>query len=576
MAVSYGGRASSGRGGPSAAAFRRKSRVLAAVRRNHGATDLVWLGMSRLPAPDTDTAALSVSAHLHDIMPAGAGSDIFFAAVKTTRMPMVVTDPHRPDNPIIFCNEAFSFLTGYSQDEILGYNCRFLQGPETDRTVVDEIRAAIAKREEIAVEVLNYRKNGSTFWNALFVSPVFGDDGELRYFFASQLDISRRREAEEALHEAQRMEAVGKLTGGIAHDFNNLLQVIQGYADILDARIDASDRAARRAVDAIATSASRAATLTQQLLAFARKQELRDRLLNLNQLIGDFRPILDRSIGDGVVLKRKLANDLWNCRIDPVQAEMALLNVIANARDALGGAGTVTLTTRNAVLPEDDGVAKLEPGEYVVLSIRDDGPGIDPATADKVFEPFFTTKEMGKGAGLGLAMVYGFVRQSGGLATIQNAPGGGAEVSLYFPRASGAVERKPAGPIAPRTGGAERVLMVEDQIEVGELGKTILEDLGYDVVLVNSGRAALDTLAADTDFRLVFTDILMPGGMNGVALAQSVRRDFPHIAVLLTTGFADEAIDEGSRSFELIRKPYRRNELNQRIRAVLDKPGART
>jgi len=303
---------------------------------------------------------------------------------------------------------------------------------------------------------------------------------------------------------------------------------------------------------------------------------LRDRLLNLNQLIGDFRPILDRSIGDGVVLKRKLANDLWNCRIDPVQAEMALLNVIANARDALGGAGTVTLTTRNAVLPEDDGVAKLEPGEYVVLSIRDDGPGIDPATADKVFEPFFTTKEMGKGAGLGLAMVYGFVRQSGGLATIQNAPGGGAEVSLYFPRASGAVERKPAGPIAPRTGGAERVLMVEDQIEVGELGKTILEDLGYDVVLVNSGRAALDTLAADTDFRLVFTDILMPGGMNGVALAQSVRRDFPHIAVLLTTGFADEAIDEGSRSFELIRKPYRRNELNQRIRAVLDKPGART
>ncbi len=532
--------------------------------------------MSRLLAPDTDTDALSVSAHLHDIMPAGAGSDIFFAAVKTTRMPMVVTDPHRPDNPIIFCNEAFSFLTGYSQDEILGYNCRFLQGPETDRTVVDEIRAAIAKREEIAVEVLNYRKNGSTFWNALFVSPVFGDDGELRYFFASQLDISRRREAEEALHEAQRMEAVGKLTGGIAHDFNNLLQVIQGYADILDARIDASDRAARRAVDAIATSASRAATLTQQLLAFARKQELRDRLLNLNQLIGDFRPILDRRIGDGVVLKRKLANDLWNCRIDPVQAEMALLNVIANARDALGGAGTVTLTTRNAVLPEDDGVAKLEPGEYVVLSIRDDGPGIDPATADKVFEPFFTTKEMGKGAGLGLAMVYGFVRQSGGLATIQNAPGGGAEVSLYFPRASGAVERKPAGPIAPRTGGAERVLMVEDQIEVGELGKTILEDLGYDVVLVSSGRAALDTLAADTDFRLVFTDILMPGGMNGVALAQSVRRDFPHIAVLLTTGFADEAIDEGSRSFELIRKPYRRNELNQRIRAVLDKPGART
>jgi len=510
------------------------------------------------------------------IVPAKAGSDIFFAAVKTTRMPMVVTDPHRPDNPIIFCNEAFSFMTGYSQDEILGYNCRFLQGPETDQTAIDEVRAAIAKREEVAVEVLNYRKNGSTFWNALFVSPVFGDDGELRYFFASQLDISRRREAEEALHEAQRMEAVGKLTGGIAHDFNNLLQVIQGYADILDARIGPDDRSARRAVDAISTSAARAATLTQQLLAFARKQELRDRLMNLNQLVGDFRPILERSVGAGITLKRDLASDLWNCRVDPVQTEMALLNIIANARDATGGAGTVTITTRNAVLPEDASVAKLEPGEYVVATIRDDGPGIDPTVAEKIFEPFYTTKEMGKGAGLGLAMVYGFMRQSGGIATVQNVPGGGAAFSLYFPRASGAVERKPTGPVAPRAGGAERVLMVEDQIEVGELGKTILEDLGYEVVLVDSARAALDTLHADSDFRLLFTDILMPGGMNGVALAQAVRRDYPHTAVLLTTGFADEAIDAGSRSFELIRKPYRRNELNQRIRAVLDKPGART
>jgi PAS domain S-box-containing protein len=510
------------------------------------------------------------------IVPAKAGSDIFFAAVKTTRMPMVVTDPHRPDNPIIFCNEAFSFMTGYSQDEILGYNCRFLQGPETDQTAIDEVRAAIAKREEVAVEVLNYRKNGSTFWNALFVSPVFGDDGELRYFFASQLDISRRREAEEALHEAQRMEAVGKLTGGIAHDFNNLLQVIQGYADILDARIGPDDRSARRAVDAISTSAARAATLTQQLLAFARKQELRDRLMNLNQLVGDFRPILERSVGAGITLKRDLSSDLWNCRVDPVQTEMALLNIIANARDATGGAGTVTITTRNAVLPEDASVAKLEPGEYVVATIRDDGPGIDPTVAEKIFEPFYTTKEMGKGAGLGLAMVYGFMRQSGGIATVQNVPGGGAAFSLYFPRASGAVERKPTGPVAPRAGGAERVLMVEDQIEVGELGKTILEDLGYEVVLVDSARAALDTLHGDSDFRLLFTDILMPGGMNGVALAQAVRRDYPHTAVLLTTGFADEAIDAGSRSFELIRKPYRRNELNERIRAVLDKPGART
>ncbi|MGE7206760.1 histidine kinase famiy protein [Sphingomonas sp. NPDC019816] len=513
--------------------------------------------------------------------PHSGQSDIFFAAVKTTRMPMIVTDPRQPDNPIVFCNEAFSFMTGYSEEEILGTNCRFLQGPETDRDVVAQVRAAVERREEIAVELLNYRKNGSTFWNALFVSPVYDDAGELVYFFSSQLDISRRREAEDALHEAQKMEAVGKLTGGIAHDFNNLLQVIIGYSDILEARIDAGDRSGRRAVEAISAAAARGATLTQQLLAFARKQELRDRLLNFNQLIGDFRPILNRTAGEQITLRQRLEENLWNCRIDPVQAEMALLNIVTNAREAVdrdAGQGVVTITTRNMIQSAEhpEGPANLDPGEYVMVRIGDDGPGIDPAIADKVFDPFFTTKEMGKGAGLGLAMVYGFMRQSGGLATVEHDEGGGAALSLYFPRAAGVSERRPT-PVRPaRKGGVERVLMVEDQDDVGDLGRAMLEDMGYDVVLTRSAREALDHLAKDDDFQLLFTDILMPGGMNGVALARIVRRDHPRLAVLLTTGFADEAIDEGARSYELIRKPYRRAELNDRIRAVLDRPGART
>ncbi|HEX8384476.1 MAG TPA: histidine kinase famiy protein [Sphingomonas sp.] len=508
--------------------------------------------------------------------PASAPHDIFFAAVQTTRMPMVVCDPHQPDCPIIFCNEAFTFMTGYADREIVGRNCRFLQGPETDMGSVAQVRAAIERQEEVAVELLNYRKNGSTFWNALFVSPVYGVDGKLLYFFASQLDISRRREAEEALHEAQKMEAVGKLTGGIAHDFNNLLQVIQGYADILDAKVDPADRPAKRAVEAIAMAANRGATLTQQLLAFARKQELRDRLLNLNSLMEDFRPIVDKTVGDGVRIRRAFEPNLWNCRVDPVQAEMALLNILANARDAMDGRGEIIITTRNAVLPEVNvPEQKLNGGQYVVLSIVDTGPGIPANIVDKIFDPFFTTKDIGKGTGLGLAMVYGFMRQSGGLATVVNRAGGGAEFTLYFPRSSGGVERSAVDRNARQAGGAERILMVEDQDEVGELGRVLLEDLGYDVTLVNGGRAALDVLARDSDYRLLFTDILMPG-MNGVALAQAVRRDYPHTQVLLTTGFADEAIDEGSRSFELIRKPYRRAELNERIRAVLDKPGART
>ncbi|GGB14716.1 hybrid sensor histidine kinase/response regulator [Sphingomonas metalli] len=495
-------------------------------------------------------------------------------------MPMIVTDPHQPDNPIIFCNDAFTFMTGYREEEILGSNCRFLQGPETDPEAINQVRSAIAKQEEASVEVLNYRKNGSTFWNALFVSPVFDENGQLLYYFGSQLDISRRREAEEALHEAQKMEAVGKLTGGIAHDFNNLLQVILGYVDMLEARLPADDRSGRRAVEAIATSAARGATLTQQLLAFARKQELRDRLLNFNQLIDGFRPIIDRTAGDGVEVVRKLDDHLWNCRIDPVQAEMALLNIVANARDATGGKGRITIRTHNMVLPQDDPAVgqKIDAGEYAVVTISDDGPGIDTAIVDKVFDPFFTTKEMGKGTGLGLAMVYGFMRQSGGLATVRNGGEGGhgACFSLWFPRATGTMPQRAPALTKPNEGGRERVLMVEDQIEVGELGREMLRDLGYEVSLVSSGRAALELLKSDADYRLLFTDILMPGGMNGVALANAVRRDYPHTAVLLTTGYADEAIDEGARSYELIRKPYRRNELNERIRQVLDKPGART
>ncbi|WP_242181983.1 histidine kinase famiy protein [Sphingomonas sp. CARO-RG-8B-R24-01] len=501
-------------------------------------------------------------------------NDIFFAAVKTTRMPMVVTDPHRTDNPVIFCNEAFRRMTGYSDAEIIGVNCRFLQGPETDRSVVEQVRRAIERREEVSVEILNYRKNGSTFWNALFISPVFDEAGALIYFFASQLDVSRRREAEEALHEAQKMEAVGQLTGGIAHDFNNLLQVIIGYIDMLGARVDPGDRAASRAVEAIGAAAQRGATLTQQLLAFARKQELRDRLLNMNTLIMDFGAVLKRTAGD-MTVRYQLQPELWNARVDPVQAEMAMLNIVSNARDASGDDGTITLATRNVALPADgDLPGKLEPGEYVELTITDTGPGIDGAVIDRVFDPFFSTKGVGKGTGLGLAMVYGFMRQSGGTVAATNLADGGAKLTLYFPRASGAVERPGSTVRVSTEAQGVRILMVEDQPEVASLGKALLEMHGYHVVQVSNARTALDVLRSDHAFKLLFSDIVMPGGMNGVELARQVRNDYPGIKVLLTTGYADDAIDESSKSFELLRKPYRSGDLEARVRALIDRPGA--
>jgi signal transduction histidine kinase len=399
---------------------------------------------------------------------------------------------------------------------------------------------------------------------------------ELRRANEALLAEAAEREAAEAqLRQVQKMEAVGKLTGGIAHDFNNLLQVILGYVDIIGARVG-DDRRLTAAVEAIGSAATRGATLTQQLLAFARKQELRDRLLNFNSLVADFRPILTRSAGDNIDLRLELEENLWNCRVDPVQAEMALLNLVANARDATGGQGEVTISTRNAVLPQDAPELRLDAGEYIVVCVSDDGPGIPDDIVDRVFDPFFTTKEIGKGTGLGLAMVYGFMRQSNGIARIDRSKKGGAQFELWFPRATGMVERRPVATGSGVTGGAERILMVEDQIEVGELGRAMLQDLGYDVVLATNARAALDVLSRDPNFALLFTDILMPGGMNGVALAQAVQRDYPHTAVLLTTGFADQAIDASARSYELIRKPYRRPELQEKLRQVLDRPGART
>lgn len=522
---------------------------------------MVFPGLPKAPQPDPVNASQL----------GGARHDIFFAAVQTTRMPMIVTDPHQPDNPIVFSNRAFEKMTGYSSDEIVGRNCRFLQGPETDRAAGRQVREAIERRQEVAVEILNYRKNGSTFWNALFVSPVFDDAGELLFFFASQLDISRRKEAEEALHQAQKMEAVGKLTGGIAHDFNNLLQVVLGYVDLLEGRVDENDRAARRAIEAIGMAASRGATLTQQLLAFARKQELRERLLNLNTLLMDFGPVIERNLGDGIQVRRQLADNLWNSRIDPIQAEMALLNLLSNARDAMEGRGTVTIVTENLVLAADALPAPgLEPGEYVALSVTDTGRGVDDDSIHRIFDPFFSTKGVGEGSGLGLSMVYGFMRQSGGGVAVENLPSGGARFTLYFVRARGMAEPNTAS-VQRTQGGGEAILMVEDQPQVAELGQAMLEDLGYSVVHALNAVQALERLRGGELFSLLFTDIVMPG-MSGVALAQTVRREFPNLPVLLTTGYSDRALDEDSRVFEVVRKPYRRAELSHRIKQLLEGP----
>ena len=507
--------------------------------------------------------------------------DIFFAAVETTRMPMIVTDPHQDDNPIIFVNRAFERMTGYTRDELIGTNCRFLQGPETDREVVAELRLAIEEQREFSTEIINYRKDGSSFWNALFVSPVFNRSGDLVYFFGSQLDVSRRRDAEESLHQAQKMESLGQLTGGIAHDFNNLLQVISGHNEVMLALIDHPTidvGRLRRAGEAVRDASERAAKLTHQLLAFSRKQRLEGRLLNLNGLVQSMSDMAERTLGDHVTLRQVLAPDLWNTRIDPTQAEVALLNVLLNARDAMPGGGAVTVKTENLLIEDEDTALfkTVGPGAYVVISVTDTGSGMPPEILARVMEPFFTTKGEGKGTGLGLAMVYGFAKQSGGSVKVYSEVGHGTTVRLLFPASDQKIdeERKASQRAADRH-GTETVLVVDDRPDVAETAGIILEDFGYKVIVADGPRAAIEVLDGERRVDLLFTDLIMPGGMNGVMLARAARERQPKIKVLLTTGYAEaslERTDAGGTEFEIINKPYKRLELARRVRRVIDGP----
>ena len=507
--------------------------------------------------------------------------DIFFAAVETTRMPMIVTDPHQPDNPIIFANRAFIRMTGYTVEELIGRNCRFLQGPDTDRDTLAEVREAVREHREFATEILNYRKDGSSFWNALFVSPVFNRQGELVYFFGSQLDVSRRRDAEESLYQAQKMESLGQLTGGIAHDFNNLLQVVSGHNEVMLALLDhptIDPARMRRAGEAVRAATERAAKLTHQLLAFSRKQRLEGRLLNVNGLVEGMGEMAGRTLGDDVVLRTQLAPDLWTTRIDPTQAEVALLNVLLNARDAMPDGGTVTVRTENLLIEDEDAALyKTVPkGAYVVVSVTDTGSGMPPEILARVMEPFFTTKGEGRGTGLGLAMVYGFAKQSGGSVKIYSEVGHGTTVRLLFPASDQKAEEevKPAPRAADRH-GTETVLVVDDRPDVAATAGTILEDFGYRVVVVDGPKAALELLDAEARIDLLFSDLIMPGGMNGVMLARAARERQPKIKVLLTTGYAEaslERTDAGGTEFEIINKPYKRMDLARRVRRVIDGP----
>jgi signal transduction histidine kinase/CheY-like chemotaxis protein len=362
-----------------------------------------------------------------------------------------------------------------------------------------------------------------------------------------KVQVGERTKAEDQLRQAQKMQALGQLTGGIAHDFNNLLTVIQGSADMLRRPSLAEDKRLRYA-DAVVQAAARAAALTGQLLAFARRQPLRPEVIEANELIRGMTDLLDRTLGERIEVRTILAADACAVEADRAQLESALLNIAVNARDAMPDGGLLTI--RTAI------VGEARAGRMIALSVSDSGVGMDEDTLARAFEPFFTTKATGKGTGLGLSQVYGFASQSGGEVHIDSAPGEGTTVTLRLPCSGAAHSGRPdeeyAGSDRRRSG---RILLVEDNEEVGEFAEILLGELGHEVIRVRSGEAALRA-ALDSAFDAVFTDVVMPG-MSGLELAEQLAELRPELPVILTTGYSDEIARSGAGGRPVILKPYR-------------------
>ncbi|GEO17102.1 hypothetical protein MAE02_47980 [Microvirga aerophila] len=392
-------------------------------------------------------------------------------------------------------------------------------------------------------------------------------------------EVAERLKAEEALRQAQKMEAIGQLTGGIAHDFNNLLTIIVGNIELLQRRLpedaDRLQRAANHAMDAT----RRAATLTQRLLAFSRRQPLDPKPIDVNKLVAGMSDLLRRTLGEVVVLETVLAGGLWRSQADPNQLENAILNLAVNARDAMPDGGKLTIETANARLDEAYVEALAEPvpaGQYVLVAVSDTGTGMDKATMEKVFEPFFTTKEAGKGTGLGLSQVYGFVRQSNGHVRIYSELGEGTTIKIYLPRLIGSDEEPaemPAKSPAMVRGTGETILVVEDEPDLRTYTIEALRDLGYRVLEAGDAREALEIFEQHPEIELLFTDVVLTGGMNGRALSDEVSRRRPGLPVLFTTGYTSNAIVHHGRldpGMHLIGKPFTYAELAYKVRRMLD------
>jgi len=471
-----------------------------------------------------------------------------------------------PDGFVTSWNAGARRIKGYAADEIIGRHFSQFYTEEDRRNGKPAIALETAQQSgKYETEGWRVRKDGTTFWANAVLDAIHDTDDRLIGFAKITRDLTEKRETEEQLRRVQRMEAIGQLTGGVAHDFNNLLTAIVGNLEML-ARVLPAGSPSRRYAEGALRAGLRGSQLTSQLLAFSRHQQVRPEVVSINDLLGEILMLCQRTVGEGIEIELLLQQDIWPCRIDPTEFGAAVLNLAANARDAMNRSGRLTLRTEKMTATGIDFAA----GDYVVLSFSDTGAGMGPEVIERAFEPFYTTKDVGKGTGLGLSQVYGFASQSGGAARIESELGRGTTVRIFLPRALGKIADNiaPGESVAGAPPAAAIILVVEDDGDVREMVVGILLDIGYRTLVAATAAEALKILEGKDPVDLLFTDIVLPAGMSGTELARQASRLRPGLKVLLSSGFSRE--DGATRAeFPFIAKPYRPTTLALKLRDAL-------
>jgi len=471
-------------------------------------------------------------------------------------------------------NRAFADATGHPIERLRGRSVRVLQPGPVGETLEARYAEVISSGQALTTRMEMQPPSGPRVWESTMV-PVANEHGVVDRIVEVARDITERERLEALRVSAQKMEAVGHLTGGVAHDFNNLLQVIHGNLQLIEPLLKDNEGGAQRLKNAL-RGADRAASLTRQLLAFARRQPLEPRVINLGRLVSEMGDMLARTLGEGVMVETRVVENLWNTLADPAQVESAVLNLALNARDAMNGRGKLTIELANAVIDEGmtahDG-ADVEPGQYVLLAISDTGHGMSREVLARVFEPFFTTKSVDKGTGLGLSMVYGFVKQSRGHVHVYSEVDEGTTLKIYLPRSREAEEIQQPARSVSRVGRNEIILVVEDEEMVRTAAVGTLREMGYICLHASDGAEALQMLESGAHVDLLFTDVVMPGPVKARDLAARAKELVPGLPVLFTSGYSENAIIHHGRLDEgvsLISKPYQKDDLARRLRLLLE------